>query len=67
MLLIGTIDGTLTAFNEDSLDLGRPVWTLDTSPGALLSSSLSKIEVGRVTWSQLGSAVLELGRGPSLV
>ncbi|OQV24909.1 Eukaryotic translation initiation factor 2-alpha kinase 3 [Hypsibius exemplaris] len=47
MLLVGTIDGRLSAFTADARDMTTPVWTLDTSPEALLSSSLSKIELVR--------------------
>ena len=47
MLLVGAIDGTVTAFSIDETLAQEitPLWTVETKPGPLLSSSLSKIEV----------------------
>lgn len=43
LLLVSTLDGTLSAL--DAADDGNILWKVETGPGSLLSSSISKVEL----------------------
>lgn len=43
LLLVSTLDGTLSALDVD--DNGSILWKIETGPGSLLSSSISKVEL----------------------
>nr|CAH0105848.1 unnamed protein product [Daphnia galeata] len=43
LLLVSTLDGTLSAL--DASDQGNILWKIETGPGSLLSSSISKVEL----------------------
>lgn len=43
LLLVSTLDGTLSAL--DASDQGNILWKIETGPGGLLSSSISKVEL----------------------
>lgn len=43
LLLVSTLDGTLSAL--DASDEGNVLWKIETGPGSLLSSSISKVEL----------------------
>lgn len=43
LLLVSTLDGSLSAL--DSTESGKLLWQIETEPGSLLSSSISKVEL----------------------
>jgi len=43
LLIVSTLDGTISALNGDQN--GSVLWKVDTGPGSLLSSSISKVEL----------------------
>lgn len=43
LLLVSTLDGTISALDADND--GAVVWQMETGPGGLLSSSISKVEL----------------------
>jgi translation initiation factor 2-alpha kinase 3 len=43
LLLVSTLDGKLQALDADNE--GELLWKIDTEPGGLLSSSISKVEL----------------------
>ena len=52
ILLVSTLDGTLSALDVNKN--GDTLWKLETSPGAMLSSSISKVEMrSRGRWVRL--------------
>ena len=43
LLIVSTLDGTISALNADQY--GGVLWKIETGPGSLLSSSISKVEL----------------------
>ena len=51
ILLVSTLDGQLTAL--DPRQQGRPLWSVSTGPGPMLSSTISQLEFSNAKWVRL--------------